>query len=156
MDAATRRALIDRYATGPTAVRAALGGATAAELDARPADGGWTAREVVHHLADSETTSTIRFRRLLAEDDPVIVGYDQDRFAEVLRYDRPIDLSLAVFEAVRASNVELLELLTDADFARTGTHTEDGAYGVEQWLAIYADHAYDHAEQIRTARTFAV
>ena len=153
MDVTARRALIDRYAAGLAAVRAALDGATDAELDARPVDGGWTAREVVHHLADSETTSTIRFRRLLAEDDPVIAGYDQDRFAEVLRYDRPIARSLAVFDAVREANVELLELLTDADFARTGTHTEDGAYGVERWLAIYADHAHDHAEQIRAART---
>jgi hypothetical protein len=156
MDAAARRTLLDRYAAGPAEVRAALAGASDTELDARPDDGGWTAREVVHHLADSETTSTIRLRRLLAEDDPVIAGYDQDRFAEVLRYDRPIDQSLAVLDAVRASNVELLELLSDADFARTGTHTEDGAYGVERWLAIYAEHAHDHADQIRAARTFAV
>jgi hypothetical protein len=156
MDNATRRGLTDRYAAGPAEVRAALEGATPAELDARPDDGGWTAREIAHHLADSETTSTIRLRRLLAEDDPVIIGYDQDEFARVLHYERPIERSLAVLDAVRASNVELLELLTDADLARSGTHTEDGAYSVALWLEIYAAHAHDHADQIRRARTFAV
>jgi len=152
MDAAVRRSLVDRYSAGPAAVRDALAGAVDADLDRRPADGGWTARQVVHHLADSETTSAIRLRRLLAEDDPVIAGYDQDRFAEVLRYDRPIERSLALFEAVRASTGELLATLDDADFARTGSHTEGGRYGVETWLALYAAHAFDHAEQIRDAR----
>src|SRR3954453_22532083 len=75
MDATTRRSLIDRYREGPEAVRAALEGAGTHDLDARPAPGEWTAREIVHHLADSETASTIRLRRLLAEDAPHIIGY---------------------------------------------------------------------------------
>ena len=67
-----------------------------AELDARPADGGWTPREVVHHVADSEMTSAIRLRRLIAEDDPLIVGYDGDEFARRLHYaERPIEPALA-------------------------------------------------------------
>ena len=152
MDTATRSRLIDRYREGPAAVRAALAGATPGELDARPAAHEWTAREIVHHLADSETTSTIRLRRLLAEDNPVIVGYDQDEFARRLRYDRPLERSLAVLDAVRAANAELLELLVEDDWARTGTHSEDGPYGVTTWLELYATHAHDHAEQIREAR----
>ncbi len=108
---------------------------------------------VVHHLADSETNSYLRLRKLLAEDDAQIQGYDEARFAEVLHYDRPIEHSLAVFGAVRASSGELLDRLTDDDWARTGTHSESGVYSVEDWLAIYADHAMDHAEQIARART---
>ena len=152
MDSATRRTLIDRYAQGPDAVLAALEGAGPHDLDARPAAGEWTAREIVHHLADSETISTIRLRRLLAEDGPLILAYDQDEYARVLRYDRPWERSYAVFAAVRAANVELLELLTDGEWARAGTHDEDGAYSMDRWLELYAAHGHDHADQIREAR----
>jgi hypothetical protein len=152
MDAATRRTLIDRYRQGPDAVRAALEGAGPHDLDARPAAGEWTAREIVHHLADSETVSTIRLRRLLAEDAPHIVAYDQDEYARVLRYDRPWERSFAVFAAVRAANAELLELLGEEDWSRAGTHSEDGAYSMERWLELYAAHGHDHAAQIREAR----
>ena len=150
----TRAELIARYADGPAQVAAALDGVTDDELDRRPAPGEWTAREIVHHLADSETNSYIRLRRLLAEDAPAIVGYDQDGWARRLHYDRrPIEPSLAVFEAVRAASSELLAAVDDAAFDRAGTHDEHGAYSVSTWLAIYADHAHDHADQIRRALT---
>jgi hypothetical protein len=152
MDATTRRTLIDRYRQGPDAVRAALEGVGLHDLDARPAPGEWTAREIVHHLADSETMSTVRLRRLLAEDAPHIVGYDQDEYARVLHYDRPWEASFAVFAAVRAANAELLDRLDDADWARAGTHSEDGPYSMERWLELYAAHGHDHADQIREAR----
>ena len=152
MDNETRRNLIARYREGPDAVRSALDGASDAELDARQADGEWTAREVVHHLADSEMTSAIRLRRLLAENDPVIHGYDEAEFARRLHYDRPLEASLAALDAARRTSAEILDRLTDDDWVRRGTHTESGPYGVEDWLQIYAEHAHDHAEQIRTAR----
>ena len=82
----TRQALIDRYRDGYKVVSEALEGATDAELDARPGPGKWTAREIVHHLADSEMTSAIRLRRLIAENQPVIVGYDQEAYARKLYY----------------------------------------------------------------------
>jgi hypothetical protein len=90
MDADTRTRMIQQYEQGYAAVEDALAGSTDAELDARPAPQEWTAREIVHHLADSEMTSAIRLRRLLAEDNPTIVGYDQEEFARRLRYDRPL------------------------------------------------------------------
>jgi DinB superfamily len=155
MDAATRRDLIDRYRDGHAAVAAALDGATPAELDHRPAAGEWTAREVVHHLADAEARSATRVRQLLAEDDAQIQGYDQNTYARRLHYDRPIDASLDLLRAVRAATAELLETLDPQEWARTGTHSEDGAYSVEGWLEIYATHAHDHAEQIRAARSSA-
>jgi hypothetical protein len=148
-----RADLIARYAEGPAAVAAALDGITDEELDRRPKPGEWTAREIVHHLADSETNSYIRLRRLFAEDGPAIVGYDQDGWAQELGYARrPIEQPLAVFNAVRASSSELLASTDAAAFDRAGTHDEHGTYSVDTWLELYAAHAHDHADQIRQAR----
>jgi hypothetical protein len=152
VDDERRRELIDRYKMGHAVVVAALAGATAEEMDARPAPGKWTAREIVHHLADSEMTSAIRLRLLLAEDGPVIRGYDQDTFARRLHYDRPYEASLEAFGAARRATAEILERMSPAEWRREGTHTESGRYTVERWLEIYADHAHNHAAQIRRAR----
>jgi len=153
VDTAERRELIERYRTGVAEVEAALAGITDAELDRRPPEpGGWTARQVTHHLADSEAMSYIRLRRLIADDDPVIQGYDEPVWARRLHYDRPIAPSLAVVRGVRGGSLALLETLTEDEWTRTGTHSESGPYGVEAWLRIYADHCHDHAEQIRAAR----
>jgi len=143
---------MDQYREGIAEVHRALDGATGDELDRRPAPTEWTAREVAHHLADSETMSTIRLRRLLAEDEPLIQAYDENQFAKRLHYDRPIDDSLAVFAAVRTSNLELLATLSEPEWQRRGTHSDDGPYSVETWLRIYAAHGHDHADQIRRAR----
>ena len=151
MDASTRRSLIDQYRAGHAAVVDALAGADDAALDRRPGPGTWSARDIVHHLADSEMTSAIRLRRLIAEDNPTIVGYDQEVFAQRLSYDRPIAASLEAFRWARVSTAEILDRLTDADWARAGTHTESGPYTVERWLEIYAEHAVKHAAQIRRA-----
>ncbi|HEX2755870.1 MAG TPA: DinB family protein [Candidatus Limnocylindrales bacterium] len=153
MDQTERTALIERYRTGTADVESALVGITDAELDRRPGEpDAWTAREIAHHLADSEAMAYIRLRRLLAEDAPLIAGYDEPEWARRLHYDRPIASSLAVLAAVRASSLELLERLAAADWARAGTHSDSGSYGVEDWLRIYADHAHHHADQIRAAR----
>jgi len=151
LDASTRRSLIDQYRAGHAAVVDALAGADDAALDRRPGPGTWSARDIVHHLADSEMTSAIRLRRLIAEDNPTIVGYDQEVFAQRLSYDRPIAASLEAFRWARVSTAEILDRLTDADWARAGTHTESGPYTVERWLEIYAEHAVKHAAQIRRA-----
>jgi hypothetical protein len=148
----TRTAQLDLFRTGYGDVETALAGATDADLDREPPGGGWTARMVVHHLADSEATAYVRLRRLVAEDEPVILGYDEPEYARRLHYERPIATSLAVLRAVRAASLELLESLTPAEWTRTGTHSESGPYSVERWLGIYAAHAHDHAAQIREAR----
>jgi hypothetical protein len=153
VDQTERTALIDRYRTGAADVEAALAGITDEELDRPPAEAdSWTARQVAHHLADSEATAYVRLRRLIAEDDPVIVGYDEPEWARRLHYDRPIGSSIAVLAAVRAASLELLETLTPAEWDRTGTHSESGSYSVDHWLEIYANHAHEHADQIRAAR----
>jgi hypothetical protein len=153
MDDATREELIVRYRQGHGAVLEALDGISDEELDRRPSDDAWSARRVVHHLADSEMTSAIRLRRLIAEDEPRIQGYDEAGFAERLFYDeRPIEPSLQALRSSRATTSDILEHLDEADWARTGTHEESGPYSVEAWLEIYAAHAHEHADQIRRAR----
>jgi hypothetical protein len=152
VDETRRRALIERYKDGYRVVVEALEGVSAGEMDAREAPGEWSPREIVHHLADSEMTSAIRLRRLIAEENPEISGYDQEEFARRLYYDRPIDPSLAAFNAARMSTADILERLTDEEWASQGTHSESGAYSVYDWLEIYSVHAHEHADQIRRAR----
>jgi hypothetical protein len=152
MNTDTRKQLVERYKDGYRVVVEALAGATDAELDAHPAPGKWSAREIVHHLADSEMTSAVRLRLLIATDNPTITGYDEAEFARRLYYDRPLDASLAAFNAARLTSAEILDRLSEAQWERKGTHTESGAYGVERWLDIYSKHAHNHADQIRAAR----
>ena len=149
MTAAERRALIDRYAAGPALLEAALAQVPKGALRWRPAPGKWSVHEVIVHCADSETNSHMRIRYLLAEPEPLIVGYDQDRWATVMNYhSHPLDLALATIRAVRANTVPLLDRLTNADWAKTGRHTEHPTYGVALWMALYAEHLEIHAAQI--------
>src|SRR4051794_962661 len=152
MEYVERQRLTHRYRDGYRAVAAAFADVSEAELDTRPSDSAWTAREGVHHLADSETTSYIRLRTLVAEDEPVIQAYDEELFARRLHYNRPIEASLQVLGAVRQSTAELLDALDPHEWNRSGVHTASGPYSVDSWLEIYASHAHDHADQIRRAR----
>ncbi|HXS83696.1 MAG TPA: DinB family protein [Methylomirabilota bacterium] len=149
MDAAQRARLIQQYRAGYDQVVRALDDFPAAKLTTRPIAGKWTAAEIVHHLADSEMTSAIRLRKLLAEPYPVMQAYDQDRYADVLHYQaRPIEPSLQAFRYARESTAQLLERMTEADWRKLGWHSESGSYHTERWLEIYATHAHGHAEQI--------
>lgn len=148
-----RNELIARYISGYEEVIDALRDFPEELLMSHPLPGKWSAREIVHHLADSESTSAIRLRRLLAEDRPVIQGYDQDQFAKRLRYnERDMAPSLEAFRAARATTTQILKLMTEADWSREGEHTESGRYTPEDWLEVYAAHAHNHAAQIRRLR----
>jgi hypothetical protein len=148
-----RQALIARYKQGFEEVRRSLEGMTDEEMKSRPLPGKWSACEVVQHLGDSEMTSAIRLRKLLTEDDPVIQGYDQDLYAARLRYnERPLGPALEAFRAARETTAQILDSMTEEDWARAGTHTESGRYTAEDWLTIYAAHAHNHAAQIRRLR----
>lgn len=152
MNAAEREALIGQYEDGFRAVSSALAEISEAELEAREAPGEWSPREIAHHLADSEMTSAIRLRLLIAQDAPAILGYDQEAFVRDLYPDRPIEPSLAAFEAARSATAPILRRLREEQWRRSGTHSESGPYSVEDWLRIYSGHAHDHADQIRRAR----
>ena len=149
-----RQKLIQRYAAGYPEVAESLAGFPEASLPAHPFPGKWSAREIVHHLADSETTSALRLRLLLAEEYPVIHSYDQEAYAILLRYNLRTDLapSLEAFRCARASTLQIIEHMTDEDWKRAGWHTESGLYTANRWLEIYAEHAHGHAAQLRRLR----
>ena len=148
MEEARRRQLVAKYIDGYRAVAEALERLGPERLDVRSAPGEWSAREIVHHLADAEMTGAIRLRRLLAEERPEIVAYDEEEYARRLHYDRPLGASLEAFDAARRATAELLEHLTATEWQREGTHSETGRYTVEAWLEVYAEHAHDHAAQV--------
>jgi DinB superfamily len=153
MKSEERAELIEKYKQGYAEVEKSLEGFSPGSLTAHPIEGKWSAAEIVHHLADSEMTSAMRLRMLLVEDHPVIYGYDQEAFSTRLSYNsRDIAPALEAFRAARTTSSQLLELMTDDDWKREGVHTESGAYSTEQWLRIYADHAHNHAAQIRRLR----
>ena len=148
-----RTRLIVKYKEGYDELSKSLEGFPEQELTARPIPNKWSAREIIHHLADSETVSGIRLKRLLVEDHPLIQGYDQDAFAERLNYnDRDIGPALDAFRSARANTAQLLDAMTEEDWKREGTHSESGSYTAEDWLTIYAEHAHNHAAQILRLR----
>jgi len=128
MTAGERHQRIDQYERGPSRLRDALNLVPDEAVRWRPAEGKWSAHEVVCHCADSETNGVVRLRFLLAEKDPVIMGYDQ--------------------EAVRANATALLRTLGEEAWSRAGRHTDSGPYSMDTWLRIYSDHLEGHARQI--------
>ena len=150
MTSEERRDLIAKYKAGYDDVTRALNNFPSEALTAHPIAGKWSAAEIVHHLADSETTSGLRLRRLIVEDHPLIQGYDQDDYAARLNYNqREMSASLEAFRYARLTTAQLFEFMSDEDWQREGTHSESGSYSAEDWLKIYAAHAHNHAAQIQ-------
>jgi len=129
--------------------------ATSDDLLDSHGEGGWSARQIVHHVADSEAQSYARLRRLLAEPaGSTIEGYDEAAWAdaEVLGYrDLPIGPSIAVIRSVRAASLAVLSRIGPDDLDRAGTHTESGSYTVRDWVRTYVVHPVEHAEQLERA-----
>lgn len=121
---------------------------------------GWSARQVIHHMADSEVQSSTRLRRLLAEPSgSVIQGYDEAAWAEskALGYKKlPIEHSLEVIRGIRASSALVLGQVTEQDLLRFGIHTESGIYTLQNWLDIYVSHPREHGDQLLRALNFQV
>jgi len=152
MTESERHQLIDRYAQGPARLRAAIESVPEEARKWRPAEGKWSAHEIVCHCADAETNASMRVRYLLGEKDPVIQAYDQDAWAKALRYhDFPLEPSLEVVHATRTHTANLLRTLAPDDWAKTGRHSESGSWDVDKWLRIYAEHVHNHAGQIDRA-----
>jgi hypothetical protein len=153
MTSQERQKLIAQYKEGYNEVTSSLQGFPPDSLTAHPIEGKWSAAEIIHHLADSETTSGMRLRRLLVEDQPLIQAYDQDAYASRLNYNnREMAPALDAFRSARTTAAQLFEFMSDEDWRREGTHSESGSYTAEQWLTIYAAHAHNHASQIRRLR----
>src|SRR5213593_2816604 len=132
MTSEDRQQMISTYKAGYEEVLQSLKDFPEQSLTAHPIDGKWSAAEIVHHLADSETTSGIRLRRLLVEDHPLIQGYDQDAYAGRLHYnDREMAPALDAFRSARATAAQLFEFMSAEDWQREGTHSESGSYTAE-------------------------
>lgn len=112
----------------------------------------WSSRQVIHHCADSEAQSYARLRRLVAEPNPIIQGYDEGLWANdaTLGYTTlPVENSIAVFKAVRAASLDIIKRLKPEQLELKGTHTEAGEYSLKRWIETYTRHGNDHAEQIK-------
>lgn len=150
---AARERLIQQYARGYEEVVTALDNFPPEALVTHPRPGKWSAREIVHHLGDSETISVGRLRMLLTQEYPVIHGYDQEAYAVLLRYNtRDHAPALEAFRRAREIGLQYIGMMAEEDWTRSGWHTESGLYSASRWLEIYAVHAHNHAQQIARLR----
>src|SRR5690349_11748858 len=144
-----RDAFLARYEAGPALLRAAWDKTPRDARQWRPAQGKWSAHEVVVHCADSEAYGHTRIRLVLAEAEPLVVGYDENVWARTFDYHaHDPELALRTIEAVRTNTLACLRRLPDAAFGKLGTHTESGAYSDADWFRLYAEHLEVHARQI--------
>jgi hypothetical protein len=148
----TRDALIGKIEKLPDLLRAALAGATSAQL-ARPCrPGGWNARQVLHHLADSHMTSYLRCKLIVTETGPTLKAYNQDDWAILSdAFQGPIEPSLAILSGLHQRWTAFFRALPDSAWTRVGYHTENGPVTLERILDYYAAHGERHLAQIRLA-----
>jgi hypothetical protein len=145
--------LLERFRRGPELLAVAITGAAGPEFDFTPEAGKWSIRQIMAHVSDSELVGADRFRRVIAEENPTLVGFDQDAWAANLDYlKRKPSQALEMFRRIRAESYELLKDLPEQVFERAGNHTERGSITLRQLLQIYAEHAENHAIQLRHIR----
>ncbi len=151
-DEEVRRA-IDEIAEAPAKLRAAVEGLTQQQLDTPYRPGGWTVRQVVHHVPDSHLNSYCRFKLALTEDEPTIKPYHEDRWAE-LEDSRatPTEVSLALLESLHKRWVLLLHSLGPDDFKRAFRHPELGVVSLAQNVCLYGWHGRHHVAHITSLR----
>lgn len=145
-------ALIDEIERAPAELRAAVSGLTDAQLDTPYRDGGWTVRQVVHHVPDSHMNAYIRMRLALTEERPVIRLYDEKRWAELPDSRLPVEVSLVLLETLHRRWVALLRSLTPQDYERRFVHPELGELDFAWLLRYYAWHGRHHVAHITTLR----
>jgi uncharacterized damage-inducible protein DinB len=152
--AADRTAFVDQIAALPDEIRAAVAGLDDAKLDTPYREGGWTVRQVVHHVPDSHLNAYTRFKLALTEDTPTIKTYEEARWAELPEArSAPIGVSLALLEALHERWVLLLRVLAPGQFARSFRHPELGLMTLDQQVALYAWHGRHHLAHIASLRT---
>jgi DinB superfamily len=148
-----RRWFIDQIAEAPARLSAAVAGLKPAQLDTPYRPGGWTVRQVVHHLPDSHMNAYVRFKLALTEDEPTIKTYEESRWAELADAKTPpIEPSLALLENLHKRWVMLLRSLTPTEWARTLRHPERGLVTLSADVGMYAWHGRHHVAHITSLR----
>jgi DinB family protein len=152
LDTATRRAHIDMLEQTPARIRALVGGLSEAQLDTPYRPGGWTIRQVIHHVPDSHMNAYIRMKMAVTEELPAIKTYQEQLWAELPdEKSGPPEMSLVLLEALHVRWVAFLRVLPERDFGRAYTHPESGAMTVDEALAMYAWHCRHHTGHIEAA-----
>jgi hypothetical protein len=145
--------VLERLRRGPELLATALTGAAGPELDFTPAEGKWSVRQIVAHLADSELVGADRFRRIAAENNPVLMAYDQEAWAKNLNYGkRKTSEAMETFRRIRAESHELLNALPVESYQRLGNHSERGPVTLLAMMTLMAEHAEKHVRQIQDVR----
>jgi len=153
VSAEMRNRYIQEIAAAAAHFREAVRGLTDPQLDTPYRPGGWTVRQVIHHVPDSHMNAYVRFRLALTENEPVIKPYDQERWAELKdARTEPVEASLQLIDALHRRWVVLLNSMSDADFARQFRHPEIGVMRLDTYLASYGWHCRHHAAQIKGLR----
>jgi len=145
--------LLERYRRGAELVAVAITGAAGPELDFKSGPDKWSVRQIVAHLADSEAVSVGRLRSVIAEDNPSLIPYDQNAWAERTDYaKRKPSQALDTMRHLRGDNYALLKDLPEEMFSRTGMHARRGKMTLLDLVRLFAEHAENHATQIRKVR----
>jgi|SRR5271170_633162 len=147
------RSVIDEYIRGSTAIQAAIKGLTAADLSAFPVANTWSIRQIVLHLMDSDLIASDRMKRIIAEENPTLVGYDESAFAKNLFYNELDPHAAAeIFTKNRQLTGEILKRLPDSAFERTGMHNQRGRISLGEMLEMYVQHLDHHLKFIKHKR----
>lgn len=153
LDAQERAAAVAVIAAAPEKVRAAVQGLSDAQLDTPYRPGGWTVRQVVHHLPDSHVNAYVRCKLAITEENPTIRPYEEAQWAELPEAkSAPVSVSLALLDALHTRWVLALQGLTPADWQRPMVNPETGAFTMEQLVALYAWHCRHHTGHITSLR----
>jgi uncharacterized damage-inducible protein DinB len=156
LDAATRTAFVKTIEDTPATFRALVAPLSDAQLDTPYRPGGWTVRQVVHHVADSHMNAFIRIKLALTEDAPTIKTYEEQLWAELPDVKRtPVDVSLRILEALHERWIALLRGMAESDFQKVLVHPDLGRMTIDEVLALYEWHGRHHAAHIQQALSVA-
>ena len=152
-DEKQREKVISDIEQTPAALRAAVNGLSPEQIETPYRDGGWTVRQVVHHLPDSHLNAYVRFKLALTEDQPTIKPYMEDRWAELQdTRSTPLEVSLTLLDSLHTRWVRLLRSLKPEDWKRSFRHPELGVVPLEKNLALYSWHGQHHVAHITELR----
>lgn len=147
------RALIDAYSEGPQTLRQALQGLSTSHFQAKPGPGDWSIQELVIHVVDSDLVGADRMKRVIAEENPPLLAFDENKWTARLFYEeRSLADAVELFDFNRRQMTQILRRLSDADFARVGVHNERGPHTLAQLVATFVNHLEHHLTFLREKR----